>query len=152
MFKIVNCDLVIWTQPSCPLCLWKCLISPSSDHCRAVKDTCVLFDNWSEGWGDITWPARIQRQRQRRACIQFLYYKHKTNRNFVTISKIVGKKLLSTILMTLSWNTIVVTVFAQCLHNVNTIFTPFWQNPHLLFEHLVGNKTLRVSLPFLFCL
>ena len=28
------------------------LISGSSEPCKAVVDTCDLYDNWSEGWGD----------------------------------------------------------------------------------------------------
>ena len=40
------------------------LISASSEHCRAVVDTWVLSNNWSEGWGDIVWPTRRQRHKR----------------------------------------------------------------------------------------
>ena len=30
----------------------------------AVVDTWVLSNNWSEGWGDIVWPTRRQRQKR----------------------------------------------------------------------------------------
>ena len=40
------------------------LISASSEDCRAVVNTWVLSDNWSEGWGGMVWPTRRQRQKR----------------------------------------------------------------------------------------
>ena len=31
----------------------------------AILETCDLWDIWSEWWGDMTWPTKRQRQRQR---------------------------------------------------------------------------------------